>query len=475
MTEKFEPLQLEDMQGLLARGYGKLPHACFVLMAFGSRDGARAWLHEFMPNITPASVRAEKVTMNLAFTHLGLSQFELDEATLNSFPRELSEGMTAPHRQRILGDIGESAPECWQWGGPSNPKIHAALFIYACTSAQLDEAYEKAIESFKAHSITAIKRLDTTELTDREHFGFRDGISQPIVPGLPKRDLPINTVPAGEFFLGYKNAYGKMPDSPGISGGRRLPKYKPREPQQDLGRNGSYVVFRQLEQDVAQFWRFMLAHAETNESAIRLASKMVGRWPSGAPLAQSPEKDNPAMAEANTFGYVAQDADGLACPFGAHIRRTNPRDALEETEVKMAVDIVNRHRILRRGRSYGPPLVASLNPHEMIAALQAGDKDTQDAGERRGLMFICLNANIQRQFEFIQHTWCNNPKFETLYDEVDSISGAAKEGEANNFSVPGMPARERVSAVPRFVTVRGGAYFFMPGMAALHILASKRL
>jgi Dyp-type peroxidase family len=372
-----------------------------------------------------------------------------------------------------LGDVGDSAPEHWLWGGPNNPAIHAALFIYARTSAQLEEAYACALQQFQHYNITALHRLDTTELTDREHFGFRDGVSQPMVPGLPKRDLPINTVPAGEFFLGYPNAYGKMPESPGMNAERKR-KFETRAPQQDLGRNGSYVVFRQLEQDVARFWRFMLGHAADEASAIRLASKMVGRWPSGAPLTLSPHQDNPAMGEANSFGYVASDAEGMACPFGAHIRRTNPRDALEETKPKLAADIVNRHRILRRGRSYGPPLVPSLNPHEMIEALKA-DQTQTDAGEKRGLMFICLNANIQRQFEFIQHTWCNNPKFETLYDEVDAISGAHTHDGNNYFTVPCAPIRERVTDVPRFVRVRGGAYFFMPGMAALNILASKQL
>jgi Dyp-type peroxidase family len=477
MAEQLEPLQLNDMQGLLARGFGKLRHACYVLMAFGTSAGARAWLHDYLPNITPASARAERAATNLAFTHAGLSMFELNNDALSSFPRELVEGMTTAHRQRILGDVGESAPENWGWGGPNNAVIHAALFIYAKNQEQLEAAYQSARATFAANAITEIKRLDTTELTDFEHFGFRDGISQPIVPGLPKRDLPMNTVPAGEFFLGYKNAYGKMPDSPGLSpAGKRQTKYKTRSPDLDLGLNGSYVVFRQLEQNVEQFWRFMLARAETEEGAIRLAAKMVGRWPSGAPLALSPDIDKPALAEANTFAYAKNDADGMACPFGSHIRRTNPRDALEETEVKLAADIVNRHRILRRGRSYGPPLVASFNPHEMLAALQSENANlNMNAGEKRGLMFICLNANIQRQFEFIQHTWCNNTKFETLYDEVDAISGATTDDASNYFTVPCAPVRERVSDVPRFVTVRGGAYFFMPGIAALRYLASKRL
>lgn len=465
-----EQIQLEDMQGLLAWGYGKLRRACYLLIAFGTGDGARTWLHDYLPNITPASTRATGVAVNLAFTHEGLKMFEMGSETLSSFPRELVEGMTTTHRQRILGDEGESAPVNWEWGGPGNAKIHAALFIYASDPEQLEAAYQSAHASFAANAITEIMRLDTSELSDFEHFGFRDGISQPSVPGLHKRDVPMNTVPAGEFFLGYKNAYGKLSDWPG----KRQTKDKARERQLDLRRNGSYVVFRQLEQNVAHFWRFMLEHADGNEGAIRLASKMVGRWPSGAPLALSPDNDNPALAEANTFAYAKKDADGMACPFGAHIRRTNPRDALEETKVKLAADIVNRHRILRRGRSYGPPLVPSFNPKEMIAALQSENAQAV-AGEKRGLMFICLNANIQRQFEFIQHTWCNNTKFETLYDEVDAISGVAADTANRHFTVPCAPMRERVSNVPRFVTVRGGAYFFMPGMAALRYLAGERL
>ena len=476
-----ETLELEDMQGLLAWGYGKLPYACFVLIKFGAGPDARDWLRELLPNITPASANPTEVAVNIAFTHAGLGALELDEPTLKSFPPELIEGMTTPHRQRILGDVDDNAPDHWIWGGPNTAAFHAALFIYANTPETLEAAYRNARAAFGVHGITQIKRLDTCRGSEREHFGFKDGISQPFVEGLPKRDLPTNTVPAGEFFLGYKNAYGQFPDSPSAAANSKslrdivLPPNKRREAQQDFGRNGSYVVFRQLEQDVAQFWRYMLTQAHGQDGAIRLAAKMVGRWPSGAPLVHAPEQDDPKLADDNNFNYAAKDADGLACPFGAHIRRANPRDAVEQTEVKLAVKIINRHRILRRGRSYGPPLVDSREPKEMLAALQANTANNNEQEEKRGLMFICLNANIQRQFEFIQHTWCNNPKFETLYDEVDAISGVAMAGADNHFTMPALPVRERVSDVPRFVQMRGGAYFFMPGIAALKYLASKTL
>ena len=516
---KQKELPFADMQGLLRWGYGNLHFARYVLFQFGSSNGARAWLSEVEPDITRAAeafdADPKENAINVAFTYDGIKMFELNEPTLNTFPSELIEGMTTPHRQRILGDTGKSAPENWEWGwtdnkDPNAPKIHAVLLIYASTSELLDAACKKATHSFAAYNITLIKQMDTAPLARHENFGFRDGISQPVVEGLTDKDeeakktmrlqrevkeakevkavqtineekkahcKPPPPIKLGEFCLGYSNAYGKQPLSPHIEASeiKKVIKFKSRgnNDKGDLGLNGSYLVFRQLEQDVPQFWRFMLAQAKTDEEAIRLASKMVGRWPSGAPLVKSLEQDDPAQTRENCFGYKEEDPDGLKCPIGSHIRRTNPRDMLEDTPPQTAQEIVDRHRILRRGRNYGPRFGATAN--EILAAVQAG---TVNLAEKCGLMFICLNANIQRQFEFVQHSWCNNAKFETLYDEVDAISGAPTDemtATDNHFSLPGEIVRKRVSDVPRFVRVRGGAYFFMPGIQALKTLATKPL
>jgi deferrochelatase/peroxidase EfeB len=187
---------------------------------------------------------------------------------------------------------------------------------------------------------------------------------------------------------------------------------------------------------------------------------MVGRWPSGAPLVLSPERDDPALANPNDFMYAQSDAHGYACPIGAHIRRANPRDSLDPRPGSPDSIAVNkRHRLLRRGRAYGPPL-------SMERALS--DPDTPRA--ERGLHFLCLNGNIARQFEFVQHTWINNPKFDELYDDADPILAGR---ESTLFTVQAQPVRARYCPLPRFVRVDGGAYFFLPGIRALRYLASQ--
>ena len=236
--------------------------------------------------------------------------------------------------------------------------------------------------------------------------------------------------------------------------------------------NGSYLVFRQLEQHVQRFWRFV-AEATRNQSAdpveasVRLAAKMVGRWPSGAPLVLAPFSDSPAHARANGFDYHQEDRLGHKCPLGSHVRRTNPRDSLEPgpgTERSVAIN--KRHRLLRRGRAYGPPVHPTLDPRAMMGA---------DDGRERGLHFICVNANITRQFEFVQQSWTNNQKFAGLYADADPIVGdhdPHREGQLGTFTIQGEPVRQRVCNIPRFITTRGGAYFFLPSLTALRYLAS---
>jgi hypothetical protein len=140
---------------------------------------------------------------------------------------------------------------------------------------------------------------------------------------------------------------------------------------------------------------------------------------------------------------------------GAHIRRANPRDSLG-TDPGAARSGANRRRLLRRGRPYGPPLPASAPQHD---------------GRARGMMFLCLNADIERQFEFVQQTWVNNPVFGGLYAERDPLIGAID--GSGRFTVQAHPVSTRMSGLARFVQVVGGGYFFLPGMSALTYLARR--
>jgi Dyp-type peroxidase family len=463
-------VDLDDVQGLFARGYGDLKAAAFLLLAIDDAAAARRWLGEVAGSVTRADARPGDRALNLAFTSSGLERLGLPPAALAMFSNEFVTGMTTPHRMRILGDVDENAPTHWEWGGPDVPRIDAALLLYARDDAGLETLEAEQTRALELGGVSVVRRLGTADLDGVEPFGFKDGISQPFVEGLSKTGPPETTVRTGEFLLGYANEYGRYTDRPLLDPsddpGNTLPRDADGSGRADLGRNGSYLVFRQLRQDVAGFWRFVDAATRRSDGTsdpagrVRLAAKMVGRWPGGAPLTLSPDADDPALADANDFAYHEHDLRGTRCPDGSHIRRTNPRDSLDPRPGSdRSWEVNRRHRILRRGREYGPQLP--------IEQALAGD----DAADR-GLHFICLNANIARQFEFINHTWMNNPKFDRLYDDADPIV-APSVPHGGTFTMPTEGVRERVTNIPRFVSVKGGAYFFLPGLGALRYLAGR--
>ncbi|HEX8243459.1 MAG TPA: hypothetical protein VF541_08190, partial [Longimicrobium sp.] len=331
-------IEVEDVQGLVARSYRNLPEAYYVPVHFphhANPRAARAWLGALTARVTPASVSTREVggkgrALNVGLTYAGMEALRLDETTLGTFGREFIEGMTGEHRQRVLGDTGPVAPKTWVWGGPHNPTVHAMLFLFAATPdglrALLDEEARHAGEA----GITLGAPLDSVMLPgDKEHFGFHDGIAQPRIDGLrADADAPSNEpkVPAGEVVLGYPNAYGHLPATPSIpaTDAARALKFSPAPPDPydttlhgrlDLGKNGSYLVFRQYAQDVKAFWSFVDGAAGRDAARRKwLAARMVGRWPNGAPLEHHPDEE-PAgydAGKANDFMY-AGDLHGERC------------------------------------------------------------------------------------------------------------------------------------------------------------------
>ncbi|KYC40758.1 hypothetical protein WA1_24285 [Scytonema hofmannii PCC 7110] len=475
------PLKLKDIQGIIIRGYSNLRAACFVLLEIQNAKATKQWLLTLSNSLQNGEERPSKTCLNIAFTYEGLKALGVDKHTLSTFSNEFKEGMVTSHRSRFLGDREESAPELWEWGGPNTATVHILLMLYASDEAALLELYEFHAKNFAGGAVQ-MNKLETffpkdEEDVRREHFGFRDGISQPIIEGLSRVGSPENTIKAGEFILGYPNEYGLYTERPMVKAQQDpqgiLPNDIEGSGDRDLGQNGSYLVFRQLSQRVQEFWRFLddatkESNGQSNPNAqIELASKMVGRWPDGAPLVKTPDRDEPALANDNDFDYHHTDPHGFKCPLSAHIRRSNPRDSLDPapgTEKSIAIN--KRHRILRRGRSYGMPIAASMNPRDILNAEVSGE---------RGMHFICINANIGRQFEFVQQTWINNPKFSGLYSDTDALIGDRNlEGiEATvTFTEQSMPVRKRIIGLPRFVVVRGGAYFFLPSISAFRYLAS---
>jgi len=470
-----------DIQGLVARGYGSLPAARYLLFRVTAGAAARSALGDLANRVTDIATRATAV-VNVALTYEGLEALGLDEETLATFAFEFREGMTAPHRRPILGDYDQDAPERWEWGGPSNEPVHLLLILLASDDAALAALEAEVTGGWSPGAFERVASLETNMLRHpetgafMEHFGFADGISESPVEGLRDDAPPELLIRAGEFLLGYPNEYGLLTTRPLVSAAHDprglLPEASDARGQHDLGRNGTYLVFRHLRQDVKRFWHSFdsaanVVDASSPDGRIRLAAKAVGRWPSGAPLVKAPDADRPELQKDNDFRYHHEDPEGLACPVGAHIRRTNPRDSLGPAPGSDKSLAVNRlHRLLRRGRTYGAPLSPSFDPNEVLASDGQGD---------RGLFFICLNANIGRQFEFVQHTWANNPKFGGLYEETDPIVGVRRPSgrlTAGTFTIPADPVRQRLTALPQFVEVRGGAYFFMPGIRALRYLAA---
>jgi Dyp-type peroxidase family len=461
-----DTLELDDIQGLLARGYGKLREAALHLLTISDPRAAGGWLEQLADHITTATGSTPTGTaVNVAFTASGLAQLGLPAAVLEQFSTEFRGGMTTPHRRRVLGDVDGRTPEDWLWGGPRTPRVDLVVLLYASSPQTLATLERRHVAG--ADGVTPVRRLDTETLNDREHFGFRDGISQPAVRGLGGDGE--QAIRAGEFVLGYRNEYGRYTGRPRLDPDDDPAHPLPPDPEGggrvDLGRNGSYLVLRQLSQDVPGFWRFMdRARSNGAASPEALAARFVGRWPSGAPLVLAPERDDPELGarrygSADDFGYAHLDADGLRCPLGAHIRRANPRDSLDPnpgSEESLAVN--RRHRLIRRGRTYGP----RITPEQALAEEAGGGNDV------RGLHFACLCANLARQFEFVQHTWINNPKFNGLYEDPDPLIGPA----GGALTIQARPVRDRLTGLPEFVSVRGGAYFFLPGLRALRYLAA---
>jgi Dyp-type peroxidase family len=485
-----------DIQGFVTSGYGHLTMAAYLFVRIMDAGPAARWIAELLDLIAtsapwPHDDRGKSIkpetAVNIAFTADGLRACGLPAAVLCTFPSEFQEGAASPARSQILGDTEESDPSAWELGGPNNEPIHAVVIVHARDAATLESAW--AVERTRCQRFqngvvehTGAPQQGYRPGTDAEPFGFRDGLTQPSIAGMDGTG-----VPSGEFILGYTNHYELIPPTPVVPDaldpqGILPPLANPYHAAghwRDFGRHGTFVVYRKLQQDVAGFWRTLREEATRLHGVadahyvVWLASKMVGRWPSGAPLIEAPARDDPARAEHNDFGYQS-DPDGLACPVGAHIRRAHPRDDLKPYAREQSRHMSDAHRILRRARVFGPPLFdATLLTGAPDPANHNAILSIEDDGQARGIHFFCVNASIRSQFEFVQQTWCNNPRFGGLSRSKDPIVGDhARTGQPpTHMVVPSATGSLRLGPLPRFVTVRGSAYFFMPSLTALRFLA----
>jgi deferrochelatase/peroxidase EfeB len=479
-------VDLDDVQGIVRFGYKHHREACFLLLRVKDAAAACAWLTRAPVTSAVTANPPPQTMLQIAVTAEGLQALGVSPDLIGEFAEEFLGGMAGDeNRIRRLGDLGPSHPSSWDWGlGEHMP--HVLFLLYALPG--LLDGWRRTVEAECTMGFEQLACLSASELDGIEPFGFVDGISQPELDW--GRNRPVedrdrlaydNLTCLGEFLLGYPNEYGLYTDrpllDPGCDPDGVLPRAEEEPGKADLGRNGSYLVMRQLSQDVQGFWKYLQGEAGGDPTqARRWAEAMVGRRVDGTPLVETGR-------DANDFTYES-DTQGLRCPLGAHIRRANPRNAdlptggpglLSRLKRTLGLDAEARaldrvastrfHRLLRRGREYGPPLI-----------LEQALADAPISGES-GLHFICLAANIGRQFEFVQNAWIVGTKFNGLQGEGDPLLGHRQpdpDGDpTDRYSIQRPDGPDlRLCGLPHFVTVRGGAYFFLPGIRALRYLAS---
>ncbi len=464
-----------DLQGNILCGYGNaFSHALYAFVRIDDGAAGRRFLGELAERVTNAlpwprddsrgSPRAGPSkppdTLNVALTYAGLAALGVPDRVLRSFPDDFRAGMAA--RAHLLGDTGRSAPERWDPGLRAGDQ-HLLVTIAAEGAGAFERPRDALLERLREPGVSLARRLEAALLDHpaegqfgREHFGFADGVAQPTIvdpqgsagpgrrpgKGAPGRFGRWDDLEPGEFVLGYRDEDG-------------IPAPGPEDP---VGRNGSFMVVRKLRQHVALFNRFLRESAgEDDHAQHALAAKIVGRWRDGTPLALAPDRPDPELAPGgsraeriNDFRYRT-DPDGLRCPVGAHIRRANPRDALGWNGL-----LTRRHRIIRRGMPYGP---------------RPADPAVDD-GVDRGLVFVCYQASIERQFELIQGRWLDDGDVFGLGSDKDFLL-AEEETPAGKMTIvdPDRPPRF-LFPQPSFVTTTGGDYYFAPGIAAMKAIAA---
>ena len=528
-----DALDLPEIPTLVFGGLMKRRHArCLLVHWRRGVEQACRWLSVVERDATFGETRPGHLAVAVALASSGLKKLGLPDDAMATFPTAFQQDMWPSWRARALGDEAVNDPRNWTWGpGGAGNETHAdaVVLVYAFTQESLERKcteYVEAAAECGHHVIDQVPLFLDQPATGsglpNEPFGFADGVSQPVIRGAPRQKVnavDTDVVAPGEIVLGYPDNIGEIPPTPALAARddprhflpdkgtdpfRRRPefsRYEPSSSQRDLGANGTYLVIRQLAQDREAFreWceeaydelkRRPDVHLDVfdDEATLRslklaavsgqppaqseegkrregirlIASLLTGRWPDGSSLVRNPRspatRSDPSAKPDNAFLFGAEDPRGLACPFGAHIRRANPRDTRfhrDDEETKTELEAINRHRMLRIGRSWG-------------------DRAETDPGNAKGLMFMCLNADIERQFEFVQKTWLLNRNMHGLEDEVDPIIGINKDpAHPRVFTVPTTSGPIKLKIRKDFVRVVGGGYFFMPGRATLRYLVRR--
>lgn len=468
-----------DVQGNIVRGY-RMPRARYLFLEVADPIKARRWLaatvsgsNNGVPQITtearwtpkPGSTKPDSC-FNIGLTYEGLRALGTPADSLASFPTEFIEGMNV--RALKLGDAGPSAPENWPAPFNDPKKLHIIATIYAREMpVEQAIALQDAVQKRALADGSGLRRLGVRDGAgfDRDyvHFGYRDNLTQPRFPGVHDSERYEDgqpKAPLGTVLLGYPTNFEGLLF--------RVPQPDP------LGYNGSFNAFRVLEQDVAGFEAYLdsaanelLKDLKGNEllppgaeasigkglsrhAALRevVAAYMCGRWRNGVPVALSPDTPDPSPSvDLTNFDYPSDSR----CPYGAHIRRSNPRGGQIVQRVAN-----NSRRLIRRGLPYG-------------AAYDPAKPDTVE----RGLLGNFIGANLGAQFEAMMCDWLNlglqDPR---VTGSNDALTGA-NDPATSWFDIPlKSGATIRLRGLPRFVRTRGGAYTFLPSLSAIKYLAS---
>jgi deferrochelatase/peroxidase EfeB len=470
-------VNLADLQGNILRGYTKKPHVRYLILEVADPVAARRWLAASVsgrggdvPQITSGDWGTNKPDscFNVGLTYEGLRALGTPSASLAMFPNEFVEGMNT--RALKLGDVGPSAPENWPTPFNEPKRIHLIATIYAEKTEQLDDVQKRALADGQALRLLD-KREGCSFPEDRVHFGYRDNIMQPRFEGIHDSDRYDDgqpKAPLGTVLLGHRT---------------NLEGLTWRVPQPEvLGYNGTFNAFRVLKQDVAGFEEYLdraaddlLKHEQVDEllrpgaemkigqmlpikgplrlGALRevVAANLCGRWRDGTPLALSADVPDPELVKAK-FDYVGESR----CPYGAHIRRCNPRGGQIVQRVAN-----NSRRLVRRGVPYG-------SAYERMQL-----RDSNGSVPERGLLGNFIGASLGAQFEAMSYDWLNlglqDPR---VTGSNDAISGANDPG-TSWFDLPLKSGSTiRLRGLPRFVETRGGAYTFLPSLSAIRFLGS---
>ena len=419
--------------------------------------------------------------LNVAFTQDGLRALGIGGLDAASGLDAFRGGMGS--RTAILGD-----PQQRDWSIlKSDRDLHGLFILTGASQAELSDTISRHLAPPDANGWSSVHEefgsVRPEPMKGHEHFGFADGVSQPGIRGRISEGTPLTSSNSqdenqgapgqdllwpGEFVFGFP---GQNPDAPEF-----FVKGPDKQPPIPFMQHGSFLVFRRLRQRVPEFHAAVKSVSHNIGAGFDaadpdlLASQMVGRWRSGAPIAKAPTADDLSIADGtlgvNDFEF-GDDRRGLLCPWAAHIRKAYPRDdvrgnvAPDEATVNAAEAFTQTHRMLRRGITFGP----ELTEEEALSERSRHD---------RGLLFLCYVTSLENQFEFVQQRWVDGSDFSQPGSGIDTIIGSTKVKHQFLGAAPVSkdPDRKPQLEFPAFVEMQGGGYFFAPSITALRSLAT---